>query len=243
MRPPALLEVSLGLTLVHWGFRLVAGAVGAACAGVILAAVTDARHHTFAFELLLFAVAVLTSCAVGVGTLAGFGGRVGCLDTPPELPTACAYVRLAVVLEGCGWLSGVVNLGIAWATAVGSITLSWEVLHAVFGLSFVLFLAGRVFFFAYLRALARCVDITPSVGSPLPAIMVVVTASTMMTTSVGLLITSNGHTSLTPERMAAMGGTLVGTLVVLSVLYLYGRMLHRLRRVVAEHNTRSTGSG
>jgi hypothetical protein len=242
VRPPALLEVSLGLTLVHWGSRLVAGAVVAACAGVILAAVTDARHHTFGFELLLFAVAVLASCAVGIGTLAGFNGRVGCLETPPELPVACVRIRLAVVLEGCGWLSGVVNLGIAWATAVGSITVPWEVIHAVFGLFFVLFLAGRVFFFAYLRALARCVDYARSAGSPLPAIMVVVTAATMVATSVGLLLTSNGHSSLTADRMAAMGGTFLGTLAVLAGLYLYGRMLHRLRRAVAEHNTRSTGS-
>jgi hypothetical protein len=233
MPPPDLSEVGRGLAIVQWGFRLVAGAVWAAGAGVILAAVTDAGHHTYTLGLLAGGVTALAACALMLGAVIGMHGRERCLDTPRELPAARARIRLAVLLEGCGWLSGVVNLGVAWATGVGSITLPWEVVHAVFGLSFVLFLAGRVFFFAYLRALAKSVDFTPSTGSPLLAIMVVVTASTMVATSVGLLVTSDGYGSLTPGRMAAMGGTFLGTLGLLIGVHLYGRMLRRLREAIA----------
>lgn len=238
MPPPDLSEVGRGLGIVHWGFRLITGAVVVACVGVVLAAVTDARHHTYALELLLAANFALGSCAVCVGVLIGFVGRVRCLETPPELPTARVRVRLAALLEGCGWLSGIVNAGIAWATAIGSIRLPWEVLHAVFGFAFLLFLAGRVFFFSYLRALARSVDTPVPASSPLIAIMVVVTASTMVSTSVGLLITSNGTVALSPGRMATMGGTFLGTLAVLTGLYLYGRTLRRLREAVNRHEAR-----
>lgn len=234
MPPQDLSEVGRGLAIVQWGFRLVAGAVWLVAVLIVLVATIEARGGQS--WVILIGLIPLGASAVGLsaplGVLVGFIGRVRCLETPPELPIARTRVRLAALLEGCGWLSGVVNCGVAWATAVRSISVPWEVVHAVFGLSFVLFLAGRVISFAYLLALARSVDATPPADSPLLTLMVVVTASTMVFSSVGLLLTSNGHVPLKPEQMVTMGVTFVGTLGVLTGLSVYGRLLRRLREAI-----------
>lgn len=217
------------------GFRFLSAAA-LALAAVFLA---DAAIHTLRVpdrhEAQLIAVSFGAS-VVGVATLVGlpttFAGRFMCLDTPPDLPTARARIWLAVLLDGCGLLSFVVNLAVGhFSTGPGAFKVPEVVWYGVFVFSFVLLLAARAFFLAYLRSLARAVDYTASLRLPVGVLIVVVSSATVVATIVGLHLTS-GITPLTVEHVGLMGVCFVATLAGLSGLYLYGRTLRELRSAV-----------
>jgi hypothetical protein len=100
-----------------------------------------------------------------IGMVVATVGRMWCLETPAEWPIARSRIRLAVILDGCGLLSGLLNAGVAYAARIGSITIPLEVLWSVFGFSLILLVAGRVFFHAYLRSLAKALGKSNAYGS------------------------------------------------------------------------------
>lgn len=236
MPPPDLSEVGHGLAVVHWGFRLVAGVVVTAFALVVLTALFNLSINSLEFGYLDLMVGVLGLCALGVAFLLGMVGRERCLDTPSELPVARVRVRLAVALEGCGWVSGVVNSGVTAVDLLGLASVPHELLYAVFGFALLLFLAGRAFFLAYLGSLARSFGVP--LLSPLPTgtLMILVTSSAIVGTCVGILF-ANGS----PPTGGQLGLAAVCFAVVLGVLCAmdnYGRLLRRVREATTQFNTR-----
>ncbi len=165
MQSPDLQRVSRGLALVHWGVRLIAGAVVTAAALFVVITLVSfgsgagGLGSVIALALLMF----LISFPIGTGILLGAIGRVLCLRTPPELPIARARIRLAVILEGCGLLTAVVTgVVAAVANGAGPIRLAYEVLYSVLVFAVVLFAAGQAFFYAFSVALAKAVDMKPA---------------------------------------------------------------------------------
>jgi len=96
----------------------------------------------------------ISALAAVIGMIVGFVGRCRCLATPPEFATARTRIRLAVLLEGCGWLSGVANLAVAVANSLLVLRLPGDVLKTTTALSFLLLVAGRMMFLWYARSLA-----------------------------------------------------------------------------------------
>lgn len=243
MRPPDLREVSAGLAVVQLGFRLVSGAVWLAVATGVLATVFQQVDPDIEKWSVLFA-SVGGSCFAAVltplGLLVGFAGRLRCLETPAEWTAARSRVRLAVLLEGCGLLCGVVNAVIAWAVVSGSLTVPVAVLHTVFGFALLMFVAGRVFFFAYLRSLVRAVGHSAPAGLGAEVVLLVAAAA-VLSAAIGAHIAADTHPSLTNERMVAVGVSFVVAAAVFVGLNEYGRMLRRLRGAVTRHMTQSAG--
>jgi hypothetical protein len=175
---------------------------------------------------------------IGTGLLVGSIGRVLCLCTPPELPVARARIRLAVLLEGCGLLTAVVNGGVIAATiAVNVNHIPYEVRYAVLLFAGVLFAAGRAFFYPYSLALAKAVDMKPATRPSVAALIVIVTGSTVFATAFSQAQTRGRLPSMLTEMLTA-GGAFVGMLCVFGTLYVYGRWLRRLREAVKQFNSR-----
>lgn len=239
MKPPAVLRVSLGLALVHWGFRLIAGAV-------ILAAAIFVVHVLFDFSwgwtpsylyvgMVMILLAVIPIPIV-IGILLGVIGRLFCLRTPPELPVARARIRLAVLLEGCGLLTAVVTgVVAAVANGAGPIRLAYEVLYAVLVFAVGLFAAGRAFFYTYSVAVAKAVDMKLVHRPSVAALVVIVTGSTVFAAAYSLAGTRGRFPSTLTEMLTA-AGAMVLALCVSGTLYLYGRHLRPLRVAVKQFN-------
>jgi len=215
--------------LVHWGFRLVAGGVVASAVCVML--VWDPLSFTIISGCLLIAGTL-------VGGIVGSLGRVRCLDTPPAFPTARGRIRLAVILEGCGLLSGVVNLGVGWAVATWKITLPVEVWCVVFLFAFVLFVAGRIFFYAFTVALAKGVGMKPTTLLSAVAVMMIIMGSTVTASAVGLQVIAHNRTEPIFQGVPIAGMAFVVALVTFGTLHAIGRWFRRLREAVTQFNTR-----
>jgi len=135
------------------GFRLTTWAVASF---LIICAVSI--PFPFWFTSLLYILplgcATIAALVAVAGLIIGFVGRCRCLATPPEFATARTRIRLAVILEGCGWLSGVANLAVAVANSLLVLRLPGDVLKTTTALSFLLLVAGRMMFLWYTRSLA-----------------------------------------------------------------------------------------
>lgn len=231
MKPPDLLEVSAGLRVTHIGFRILAWAV-------LLSALTTAVHAIvhyldswFDFLAMAGGGCCVTPLSI-VGTLVTFSGQLRCLDTPAELPVARSRIRLAVILEGCGLLSGVVNLGVA-AVYSGSRTVPLEVLWASFVFSLVLLVAGRVFFLAYLLAVARAAGQYVTFRPPIAVVMVIVSFAAVVAVVVNIKLPAD----IQARGLIVMGGCFVGVTVTLTGLYVYDHLLRRVREAVERFPT------
>jgi len=252
MNPPAVLRVSLGLALVHLGFRLIAAAV-------ILTAVIFVVHVLFDFSwawtpsyLYLGMVMILLALIpipIVIGILVGVIGRLFCLRTPPELPTARARIRLAVLLEGCGLLTALVNAVVVWAIwtingypgAGGPSTVPDEVVFGVYLFAVVQFAAGQAFFYAFSVALAKAVGMKLVHRPSVAALVVIVTGSTVFAAAYSLAGTRGRFPSTLTEMLTAVGANVLA-LCVFGTLYVYGRHLRPLRAAIKEYNTRQPGS-
>lgn len=225
----ALLEVRHGLMLAHSGFRMRAGAVIASAVCVLF--LWDPFALTVASGCLLISATV-------VGGVVGFLGRAHCLATPPEFPVARARIRLAVLLEGCGLLIGVVNLGVGWAVTTWRVPLPVEVWCSVFPLALTLFVAGRVFFYAFTVALAKAVDMKPAAQPSVAPVMAIIMGSMVMASAVGLQVIAWSQTEPTLHAILIAGGTFLAAVGVFGTLYAIGRWYRRLREAVTQFNAR-----
>ncbi len=239
MPPPDLQRIRLGLALVHWGFRLIAGAVVTAAAlyamSVLLACI-DEKNSNIVFIAAMI-LPILTPVPIVIGILVGVIGRPFCLRTPPELPIARARIRLAVLLEACGLTTAVMFIPFAfmlrWATGVFP---NEVVAYPVFAFSFVLFIAGRVFFLTYTTALANAVGMQFFHRPSVTMVLVIVAGSTLF--AVACVLTGNyGRNPITYSHLLPAGIVFVLALCVFGTLNLYGRHLRRLREAVKRFNT------
>lgn len=239
MPPPDLQRVRLGLALVHWGVRLIAGAVVTAAAVYamsVLLTTVGWLHSGFVLAAFII-LSVLTPVPIVIGILVGVIGRPFCLRTPPELPIARARIRLSVLLEACGLTTALMFIPFAfmfrWATGVFP---DEVVAYPVFAFSFVLFIAGRALFLTYTTAVAKAVGMQFSHRPSVTMVLVIVAGSTLY--AVACVLTGNyGTNPITYSDLVPAGIVFVVALCVFGTLYLYGRHLRRLREAVKQFNT------
>jgi hypothetical protein len=161
---PSLRAVDRGLRLNRVGFRVVTACVLFAPAAYLIGFVTHSAVDWLTQPLVILlteGALVLSGCAAVVGLLVGVVGRCCCLAAPPEFPTARGRIRLAVLLEVCGWLSGLTNAGVWAATAMLWIVVPDAVLLAAGGLSLPLLVAGWGTFLKYLESVGELVGDRP----------------------------------------------------------------------------------
>lgn len=240
MQSPDLLRVSRGLAVAHWGVRLITGTFLASAAILVVFVLFDfSRGWTrdYFYIAMLGILIALIPTGIAVGVLVGFIGRPFCLRTPPELPIARARIRLAVLLEACGLTTAVMFIPFAfmlrWATGVFP---NEVVAYPVFAFSFVLFIAGRVFFLTYTTALAEAVGMQVSHRPSVAMVTLIICGSAVIATLCSLGITG-GKSLSTLTEVLPVGIVFVVALCVFGTLYQYGRHLRRLREAVKRFNT------
>jgi hypothetical protein len=237
MPPPDLQRIRLGLALVHWGFRLIAGAVISLAVVFAITGLLEPFKPGICFYCCLLMVVFVIPIPIAIGILVGVIGRPFCLRTPPELPIARARIRLSVLLEGSGLMMAVVNVAIAYIVAYCTNALSKTVvLQAVFAFAILLLIAGRIFFLAYTVALAKAVDMELTLFPSVTACLVIVSCSTIFATA-DWLSSTRGSPPFTLDQVLWAGGVGGAVLCVFGILYVYGRYLRRLREAVKQFNT------
>jgi hypothetical protein len=207
--------------------------MGAVGGPVVLEAFNSHAENWGLFLLAAGGGCCATVLAV-IGIVVATIGRMWCLETPAEWPIARSRIRLAVILDVCGLLSGLVNVGVAYAANTGSITMPPEVLWSVFGFSLILLVAGRVFFVAYVRSLARALGKSTKTRLSIGAVVVIVLPAFAVPLTVSLYLIVDPHTPLTGEGILAVMGLFVVAAVVLTGLYAYGSLLRRVREAVRQ---------
>lgn len=149
-------SVARGLRVVHTGYLLTCwGATGAT---VLVWLISNMGYSNDELRLILW-IAFWGNIVIGVGgAVSGIVGRVKCLSAPPEYPAVRGRALAAVVLEGSGWLSGFVGVGVL--IAMGYKVFPQEPWVPLSGLIFsaLLLVCGRILFLRFLRVLARVVD-------------------------------------------------------------------------------------
>lgn len=242
MPPPDLLGVSRGLTLVHWGFRLIAATTLAVAALLVVFFSFDCSQGwkpSYLYAALLFLLLLGIPTPTIIGTLILFTGRLLCLRTPPELPTARTRIRFAVILEGCGLMTFLLNWVVAQAygpAAGRAQVLPNEVMYGVYLFAFALLAAGKAFFYAYSVALAKAVDMQVSHRPSVAVVTLIVCGSGVFATLFSL-VNTQGKTLSTLTEVLTAGLAFGVAICVFGTLYLYGRHLRRLREAVKRFNT------
>ncbi len=162
MMPPlrqlavSLMCIRTGLQLTGWGLLLAAAVLmGSACLGWIGGGGGNATLFLLCGAVLFVLLALLVAF---VGLVIGFAGRCQCLACPEEFPRARAAVRLAVLLESCGWLHWFSSVAFCGMVGSGLVTLPWWVAGIGFAVSGVLVLGGLGFFVRFCHHLAVALD-------------------------------------------------------------------------------------
>lgn len=116
-------------------------------------------YHDYLTRIALLVVLVLAILAGLAGVVVGFIGRVRCLRMPEEFPIVRGRAMVAVVLEGSGWASLVVGVGVFFALGFGGFFPGALWISGVGALlSGLSLLGGRILFLMFLRALAAEVE-------------------------------------------------------------------------------------
>lgn len=229
-----------GLRLMQFGAQLIGWALASAfaigCGGA--AVVSGLELGQFAGWVVsgLFITALGTAA---VGRLLCAAGRWVCLASPPEAPAARARIRLVVVLETCGILSGITTLGLACS----GIPIPSELGLAGFGLSVLSIVLARVFFFHFVQAVAEGIptDTTATSARRLFRISLVAIGAVV----VGVMLFPLGSSIPAEEAIRqrvcgcfyAVGGLSVSLALFLGLYLLAGHfmLLADLRREVADY--------
>ncbi len=139
----------IGAQVIGWSlaaaFALVCGGAGV-LSGFELGPLAGWLFGGLFFTTLSTVVLGRVLCAVG---------RWVCLATPPEATTARARVRLVVVLETCGLLSGLTTIGLAFS----GLPIPPELGLTGMGFCVVTTVSARVMFFHFARAVADCIAV------------------------------------------------------------------------------------
>jgi hypothetical protein len=148
--------VARGLRLAHVGFLL-------ACWGAVAAFgigwVWDKTYYRDDELRLTLLVAMWAAMLAGVaGVVVGFIGRVRCLRMPEEFPAVRGRLLAAVVLEGSGWGSLFVGVGVMFAMVYALLTPHPWIPFVGIGLSGLMLLGGRIMFLRFMSKLAVVVE-------------------------------------------------------------------------------------
>jgi hypothetical protein len=240
--------VARGLKLIHVGLvTTMLLAVGYVLALGIVGTLTAqfVRYHPwvgFAF------VGVLTLIALGTvaGMLTGFVGRCRCLATPEEWPAARTRIRMAVLLEACGWLSGLANFAAAWGIATRWIPLPMIAAGVTAGLSVLMLVLGRVMFLRFARAVADALGHEPLARQAARSLVLFVTLVACGVIGFALLQASYILPASAPVTTVSaalgMGLWVAAVAVGLAGLFVYNRLLGRLRTAVAGTSESATAT-
>lgn len=152
--------VARGLRLTHAGFLL------ACWGGASILGITWLISNTYYGDSLLRTTLWVTFWAavlLGVGgVIVGFVGRVRCLKTPEGLPAARGRVLAAIALEGGGWASLFVGIGVMIAMIYTLLPSAPWIPAIGMGVSGLMIFGGRIMFLRFLRFLARGIEDKPS---------------------------------------------------------------------------------
>jgi hypothetical protein len=243
-------RVARGLTLARIGFRL-AGPLGGLC---LLANLVS--NHSGISNLVLYYrwprytyIALLALLGLGslAGWIGGFVGRCRCLATPEEWPVARTRIRLAVLLEACGWLSGLANVAVAFLIGFGVLPLPVITVGVTVGLSVLMLAFGRVMFLRFARAVADRIDDEPLAREAARSLVLFVTVVACWAGGFALLLASStlaGSTSVATVSVATGFGLWIAAGGVgLAGLFVYDQLLGRLRTAVVESSESAAATG
>lgn len=152
--------VARGLRLTHVGFLLACW--GAASALGIAWLISTVYYGNTSLRVALWVTfwpVVVTAVA---GVIVGFIGRVRCLKTPEEFTAARGRALAAIALEGSGWASLFVGIGIMFAMAYTLLPSAPWIPAIGMLISGLMIFGGRIMFLRFLRFLARAVEDKPS---------------------------------------------------------------------------------
>lgn len=148
--------VARGLRLTNIGFLLACwGAASAFGIGWIWDKSYYGNLNVRVTLLVLLWAAILAGVA---GVVAGFIGRIRCLKTPTEFPAVRGRAIAAVVLEGSGWGSLFVGVGVLFAMGYNLLPRAEWVPGIGMLLSGLMLFGGRIMFLRFLRVLCRVVE-------------------------------------------------------------------------------------
>lgn len=149
--------VARGLRIAHAGFLLTCW--GATSAAVLIWIISNTHYGPDYMRLVLWGGFWL-NVLIGVGgVIVGIVGRVRCLKAPHEIPAVRGRALAAGVLEGCGWLSLFVGVGVFFPLGFGGFFPAALWVPGVgLGFSVILLVCGRVMFLRFLYVLARAVE-------------------------------------------------------------------------------------
>jgi hypothetical protein len=187
-------------------------------------------------------VGVLGLLALGAlaGMIVGFVGRCRCLATPDEWLVARTRIRLAVLLEACGWLSGLGNFFAAWAIALRWIPLPMIAAGITAGLSVLMLVLGRVMFLRFARAVSDTLGDEPLARQAARSLVLFVTTVACGVVGFALFQASFNIPGSAPLKTTSgavgFGLWVAAGAVGLVGLFVYDRLLGRLRVAVVETN-------
>jgi hypothetical protein len=237
---PPMPSVARGLKLARLGMWWVVVTVTAATLGLFAGGMPPFVNMLGKFpnarEMYLYSL-IGIACLAPVGFVIAFVGRCFCLASPPELPPARARVGLAVLLEACGWLSAVVNVAVGTAIAFRVVPLPMIAVAVTGGVSLLLLAAGRVQFLRYTRSLAD--QVAPTLTRPSArSLALFVTTVACVALGFGFYQLANHSPPASSLGYALSGGFIVTAVVTgIAHLFVYGRLLRRLRQAVNTPHT------
>jgi hypothetical protein len=154
-------SVARGLRLTNIGFLLACWASAVALGmfwlidrDIVRSYYIRSNEVRYVFIGLFFA----SLAAIVAGVIVGFVGRIRCLRTPAEFPAVRGRALAAIVLEGSGWGSLLVGIGVMCAMGFRWLPSAPWVPAIGMGFSGLLILCGRILFLRFLRVLGRVVE-------------------------------------------------------------------------------------
>lgn len=156
--------VARGLRLAQIGFLLACWG-GTAAFGMfwfIDRVINNSYYRNEEFRWLFLGLFFATLATVLAGVVVGFIGRVRCLRVPEEYPAVRGRLLAAVILEGSGWGSLLVGIGVGIAMGFRWLPDATWVPQLGMVFSGLMVLGGRVMLLRFLRFLARVVEDKPS---------------------------------------------------------------------------------
>jgi hypothetical protein len=232
-------QVARGLKIARVALVLTV-ACAALFAGLVLMAgignASDYLRNNYLAGVALAAVLVGLGLTAVAAVVLGFVARCRCLATPADRTAARARVRLAVLLETCGWVSLAANVMVGVGTVTKVLPLPTLAVPITGGFSLLLLVVGRVIFFWYTRSLAESFD---APLARLPALSIALLLTWVGGAVAGFTVYQLGNFSVAPPALAfPTSYALFSVAGVAGVAgqFVYGRLLGRLAAAVGQFN-------
>ncbi len=156
----AFLAVARGLRLTNIGYLLACWASAAAFGmfWIIDRMISNYYFSSQEWRWVFIGIFIATHVTIVAGVIVGFVGRVRCLRTPTEFTAVRGRALAAIVLEGSGWGSLLVGIGVMFAMGFGWLPRAEWVPGVGMIVSALMVLCGRILFLRFLRVLGRVVE-------------------------------------------------------------------------------------